>query len=109
MNYDLDGTFQESEIQMVYFSGNQTEKLSLSIYPNPISSEASFNFFAKEEGQYKLNIYEITGKIVYNSNIMAPEGNNSFTLNMDTYTTGKYIVQIISPSQEIITTSIKKK
>ncbi len=109
VNYDLDGTFQESEIQMVYFSGNQAEKLSLSIYPNPISSEASFDFFAKEEGQYKLNIYEITGKIVYSSNIMAPEGNNTFTLNMDTYTTGKYIVQIISPSQEIITTSIKKK
>ena len=108
VNYDFDGSFQESDVEVVYFAGENLNDFSANIYPNPIYSEANFDFIANEEGKYALKVYNINGAIIYSSDLLAVEGLNSFKLNMDIYRSGKYIVQIISPSEKVITSSVKK-
>lgn len=108
VNYDFDGTFEESDVKVVYYAGEDEGEFSANIYPNPVNSEANFDFIAAEEGKYSLKIFSINGAMVYSSDLLAVQGLNSFKLNMDLYYSGKYIVQIISPTQKVITSSIKK-
>ncbi len=108
VNYDFDGTFEESDVKVVYYAGEDEGEFSANIYPNPVNSEANFDFIAAEEGKYSLKIFSINGAMVYTSDLLAVQGLNSFKLNMDLYYSGKYIVQIISPKEKVITSSIKK-
>lgn len=108
VNYDFDGTFQESEVKLLYFSGENQNEFSASVYPNPISSEANFDLKASEEGEHTIRLFNINGAMIYSSKVLTTKGFNSFQINMDIFISGKYLVQITSPTGELITKSIRK-
>lgn len=108
INFDNDGTSEESSVRVINFNENGDANLTLNIYPNPTVSNATFSFYAPEEGLFDLKIYSITGNLVYKGRIMGPVGTNNFNLNLTTFESGKYIVRLISPSGVVINSSVEK-
>lgn len=107
-NVDFDGSSETFDIKSVQFNNEHAEVLNANVYPNPVASQLNIDFTAVTEGKYTLRIFEITGQLVYTSGIMAPEGYNSTTINVDVFVPGKYIIQIITPEQQVITKTFKK-
>jgi len=105
---DQDGTSEESKIRVVQFDGNGRENLAMNIFPNPAQSVANFNYTAPEDGIYYIKVFSITGKLVYSANVLGVVGKGQFNLNVSTFESGKYIVQFLSPSGEVINNSIGK-
>lgn len=107
-NIDNDGSAQDSEVKMINFADETSVSLSTKIYPNPSSNYTNFEFNSNEEGIFKIQIIDITGKLVYSSRILGPIGTNTFTVNVDLFESGKYLVNLISPSGNMTTTSLEK-
>lgn len=107
-NVDFDGTSETFDIKAVQFDNENAAVLNANVYPNPVASQLNIDFTAVTEGKYTLRIFEITGQLVYTSGIMVPEGYNSTTINVDVFLPGKYIIQIITPEQQVITKTFKK-
>jgi hypothetical protein len=105
---DLDQTFEESDVKVVNFTAAEDIELSMKIYPNPTRSVANFNFDAPEDGIYGIKIFNIVGKLVYSANVIGVIGNGEFSINVSTFESGKYFIQLASPSGEIINNSIEK-
>ncbi len=66
------------------------------LYPNPVSTEAHLELNAAAAGNAQLRVYDITGRLVTNSNLgYVTEGNHTFTLSTQGYTRGMYLVNVI--------------
>lgn len=107
VNFDFDGSFEESDIKIIS-SYDPSTNFTINVFPNPIISSTTINFYAKEDGQYDIRLFDMSGKIVYSSRIMTGIGENAFDLNLDLLKAGKYVIQMISPSNETITQSVEK-
>ena len=76
-------------------SENENETSSLSIYPNPISNSATIAFFLLEAETVKLQLFDITGKliqVVADGNYI--EGDNEFAWDASRVTAGFYYMRI---------------
>ena len=79
-------------------------------YVNPhLCLEAKKRIATKlTEGKYVLKMHNITGMLVYSSDMMVAKGSNSFNIKVGIYNGGKYFIQLIAPSGETLTTPIEK-
>lgn len=107
-NIDNDGSQQDSEVKMINFTNETLVSLSTKIYPNPSRNHTNFEFISDEEGIFNIQILDITGKLVYTNRILGPIGTNTFSINIDLFESGKYLVNLISPTGNITTTSLEK-
>ena len=65
---------------------------SISIVPNPSAYTAVLNFIAPKNDKYTLNIYDISGRLVYTLSASIQQGKNSFDLpQLDK---GTYIIEL---------------
>jgi hypothetical protein len=65
---------------------------SISIVPNPSAYTAVINFIAPKNDKYTLNIYDISGRLVYTLSASIQQGKNSFELpQLDK---GTYIIEL---------------
>ncbi|MES2796601.1 MAG: choice-of-anchor I family protein [Bacteroidota bacterium] len=77
---DFDGKIDFSKI---IFINRETEKSIVgNIYPNPATgSEAFLNIYAIDNEQFKINIYDFTGKIISAQELILSQGENRVKLN----------------------------
>jgi hypothetical protein len=68
----------------------------LSVYPNPASGEITVNFNLVSPADVKLNITDITGRVVKSYSSEKNYGNYSRTLSLDGMQTGMYYLQVSS-------------
>lgn len=64
------------------------------IYPNPAYDNAAIWFRADKISPVEINIFDLTGKLVYNKKITAMEGNNKVDVNTERLAAGTYVLKI---------------
>lgn len=74
------------------------------IYPNPASNEVFLRFQNTPESDLEVTITNTIGQIVFKSNSLSLDGNNSVVLNLTNYSSGLYFISIKQSS----VTQIKK-
>jgi hypothetical protein len=67
---------------------------SFNIYPNPAASQINIAFSTMEEGNYTINVVDMTGRIVKTEVDNAGLGENSHITNLDGISKGIYIVNL---------------
>jgi Zn-dependent metalloprotease len=81
---------------------NTNKETDLSIYPNPF--EEYFLIQMNKTEKFNLNLYNISGKLVYSSKI----NNNSTKISLSDLTQGVYVVELINENQTIRKKIIKQ-
>jgi chitinase len=83
---------------------NKTDKLKISIYPNPFEDNFSINF--NQESEYKIIVRDAIGRLVEDIHFT---GNTLTMYNYGHYASGTYFLKIISHNKEVQFHKIVKK
>jgi hypothetical protein len=68
---------------------------TISLYPNPASQMATLNFTSAKGSDYQIRMINALGQSVYNSEGKATQGANIIDLNLENFSNGLYIVQLV--------------
>jgi hypothetical protein len=87
---------------------NKTEKVSLSVFPNPVISDATFRINITKENNVVINIYDINGSLVYSNNYgRKSAGDHQINFNTDNLKKGTYIIQMSCGNERVSSKFIK--
>lgn len=75
---------------------NQKTNEGMQIYPNP--SEGPVNIMMKENGNYLLSVFDITGQEVFNQNFSG----SSVQIDFSTLPKGMYFVEVFDPETNLV-------
>jgi hypothetical protein len=81
--------------------------IQIMTFPNPFTSKINFQFSATIEGLIKISIYDITGRVVMNSE--KELFNNVLSLENLNFPDGQYIVKLSAKNFNYTTNLIKMK
>lgn len=98
---DNDGSTVTSKIVAVNQITN--DNLSLSVYPNPASSDLNINFSTDIASKANIMVYDSTGKLVTNQNHDCQVGSNSIKLNTLNFKSGNYILSLTQDNKVLKT------
>ena len=87
--------------------GPATLNIQITTFPNPFTSKVNFQFAAPIDGLIKINIYDITGRVVMNSEKELL--NNMISLDNLNFPDGQYIVKLSAKNFNYTTNLIKMK
>ncbi|MBO5958020.1 MAG: T9SS type A sorting domain-containing protein [Bacteroidales bacterium] len=74
---------------------SSTSALEMSIYPNPVVSEATINFNIEATATVSYQIYDLSGRMVQNATLgNYGQGSHSVNFNVDGLSNGTYIVKV---------------
>jgi PKD repeat protein len=98
------------------FSGNKimgiNDKVTLAnswlVYPNPVAGDLNITIDMKKGTEAEVNIYNLTGKLVYRTEITLNAGNNPVVLTTSSLPSGIYSMRINSVDGIVLTTKIIK-
>lgn len=83
-------------------------QVAFNVYPNPVVSDTRAVFTSKENGlQYQLYMVSVDGKPLLRKTGTTVNGTNIINLNMNTYPTGAYNLQLIIGNRREIIRVIK--
>jgi hypothetical protein len=68
--------------------------MSVSVYPNPATSEVSVKIFSANTSNLTIQISDAAGKPIYSSNYETSSGNLSIKVNLEDFANGVYTVYI---------------
>ncbi|MCD6063744.1 MAG: hypothetical protein K0R82_1655, partial [Flavipsychrobacter sp.] len=71
------------------------------IVPNPAANDANFAVDVKEQGEARLVVNDITGKVIMNKTVNLKKGLNAFGINTSEYAAGTYIITLGNGSWKI--------
>jgi hypothetical protein len=97
VEYDFDGTSQESKVLSV--SNPVVVLTHLTAFPNPTNNSTTFIFYTENAGSYYLKVFSTLGEQVYKALLFGNEGENRFSINMQDYAEGTYSFQLYSEAQ----------
>jgi hypothetical protein len=69
-------------------------KPDLHIYPNPASELANVQITAPTDGVADMRVYDMTGKLIMDRNVVLNTGNNLFELNTNDLAVGTYLIMV---------------
>ncbi len=69
---------------------------SLNVFPNPASDYTNISFTLKKASKVDIRIFDMNGRMVYQTSGKYPKGNNVLKHDLNSLTKGTYMVQIIS-------------
>lgn len=87
--------------------GPANVNIQITTFPNPFTSKINFQFAAPIDGLIKINIYDIMGKVVMNSEKELL--NNTISLENLNFPDGQYIVKLSAKNFNYTTNLIKMK
>jgi hypothetical protein len=87
--------------------GPSALNIQIMTFPNPFTSKINFQFAAPIDGLIKINIYDITGRVVMNSEKELL--NNMISLDNLNFPDGQYIVKLSAKNFNYTTNLIKMK
>ncbi len=85
--------------------GNLSEVL---VYPNPVIDELTINLEGLEESNYKFELYDGIGKLVFSSSVLITNQNKLSKLNLAEFAAGNYYLKITSNNNFNKTVKINK-
>ena len=79
----------------VNINENIANNVELSIYPNPIVSEATISFNIEESAQVTYQVYDLAGRMVMN-NVLGnyTQGSHKANFNVEALSAGTYIIKV---------------
>lgn len=88
---DKDGSSSLSSIQK-FINNNAVKRLIIQINPNPVASmgHLMFQFNAESQGEMKVQLYDVNGKMILQANMQAVPGLNNGHLHLGTLPAGIY-------------------
>lgn len=78
------------------------------IVPMPVQNTATIYYTSTQTTQANLQIFDITGKMVYTQTLNTLQGNNATTLTTTQFTAGMYLVKITNGNTFVTTKMIKQ-
>jgi hypothetical protein len=87
---DLDGHFKYSEIISIVPS-NVLEDI-INLYPNPTNGEINLKLFSSTKHNLTLTLVDYTGNTLFEKDQLIEQGNNSFSLDIQEYEKGVYLL-----------------
>ncbi len=67
------------------------------MYPDPVINDATVSFNLPANGNVKLNVYDVNGKLFNTINLEnIIKGNHLYTLDCSTMPKGTYVIQVMS-------------
>lgn len=81
-----------------------TNKAGLSIYPNPVSSTATFNIELGNNSYARLRIYDITGRLVVEKTVTRQDA----SVNISPFPPGMYVCKIVRDGSTITGKFVKQ-
>jgi len=88
---DFDGNYKKTNWESVNIGNNLDNFL---IYPNPYSNNINIYFNSNIEKQETIYIYDLTGNLVYEKNVLIEKGSNFINLFLVDISKGFYVIQI---------------
>jgi len=86
--------------QPVIENPNSMSHFAASAYPNPTQGLSTLQINTQEEARFSIQLYDLNGhliEVVYTGNLV--EGTSEFRINLDAYSSGIYMIKIISRDQ----------
>lgn len=84
-------------------NANKSNKVSVILYPNPVNDVANVKFELTEHSDVNINVYSISGAIVYSNTYNGTKGDNNLTINTSSYKSGTYFVKVSTEnSNEVV-------
>jgi|FLOH01.1.fsa_nt_gi PKD repeat protein len=81
--------------------GENSELVSLEIYPNPTTGKFNLNINADELNNAELKVIDIVGKVIFEQNELNVQGSQTLSIDIGTHPSGIYFVQIKNDEQSI--------
>jgi hypothetical protein len=66
--------------------------IEVNVYPNPAQSFFNIEFTSKDLANYIINMYDMSGRIVYNEINVSTAGNNLVNINIESLNKGIYLI-----------------
>lgn len=85
---ELDTNFVVSAINNNPIENN----LTLELYPNPTKNQTTINFEIEKTSKVSINVVDVLGRSVYNSNTTLSKGKHLVILNVENYGAGIYYI-----------------
>jgi len=73
---------------------NAPSDISLSTYPNPSNGQFHVSFNCEKEQSCLISLYDLSGRMVLEKNLIAVEGNNVVDVNASPLTQGTYLMRL---------------
>ena len=71
------------------------ENIAVSMYPNPVNSQATLSFELSESCNVSYQVFDMTGRMVMSQNMgRFAEGEHQINLNAENLSTGSYILRL---------------
>ena len=80
--------------------GSVFEFSEINLNPNPASSSVTVQFDAFAEGDAQLYIYDLIGQKMLEEKLSVLNGNNQYTINLNNYPKGTYMVKVVYSGNE---------
>ena len=90
---DYDGKFSYSPVDVISYSSEQKESVSLNIYPVPAFDFINIDINSQTDLETPLRIINIFGKIVVEKNVTLIRGQNHLDINLNELSEGIYFIQ----------------
>jgi hypothetical protein len=68
----------------------------LNVYPNPASHELKIAIFSQKSDLFKLEIRDLSGKMIYSKTVKSSVGSNEYALPIEQMATGMYLLNVNS-------------
>ena len=75
-------------------SANSLPGSSLNVYPNPVSTMLNVELTTILKGNYSLELFDLSGRLVYQNQIAAIEGFNQLKLDVSGFVKGMYLLSV---------------
>ena len=66
----------------------------LTVYPNPTKGLLTVSFLGEESKKYLLQLFDVLGRVVYNTSVSSSEGTNVVELDLSGITQGIYVLSL---------------
>lgn len=70
------------------------EKIALQVWPNPASSEVNLSAVLPQAGDYRVTVFDLSGRVVWESNLALPAGENLLQIPVAGLEAGAYFATL---------------
>lgn len=88
--------FNSNDSYSNVISLKQAEEMSCSVSPNPAHDELLIEIKSPENGESKIELYDIAGRLLMSETLKVNKGNNSSVIDISLLSRGTYMLRIIS-------------
>ena len=94
------GTYKEGGDLGIVENDEETEKVQMNIYPNPVKDNGKINITLNESANVSYQIYDLAGRMVANRELgHYGQGEQTLTFGVSNLTSGTYIIRVQAGSQ----------